>query len=223
MASELRCRTDRGLSLVKGIVRNDANQQAWNVTLNTGAGGFEPYVSANYANYLIAMTEQGTAPTATGFYVGNLPAVGNNVHFTVSYVVGQGGANSESGDTIIPGIQEGFTNGSGAIQSLANAGLAGGLPTIDANLLTAAKLDPKNIAGTPSGVVSASPSPTATTFTAVVTGTVPYLSENFIRWTTGANAGLPFKVSSYTAGAFVVDTMPNIPTAGDTFTIGGRQ
>ncbi len=57
-----------GLSLYF-IVFNQLGQ-VWNTTLNAGAGGWESYVSGNWAQYAIAMTEK----AGSGYYSGTYPA-----------------------------------------------------------------------------------------------------------------------------------------------------
>ncbi len=50
------------------LIRNQA-AQPWSTS--GGTGGFENYATANYADYAISMTEQGTA---SAYYVGSVPA-----------------------------------------------------------------------------------------------------------------------------------------------------
>lgn len=57
-----------GLSLYF-VVFNQIGQ-AWNTTLNTGAGGWETYDSGHWAAYAIAMTEK----AGSGYYSGAYPA-----------------------------------------------------------------------------------------------------------------------------------------------------
>lgn len=101
----------------------------------------------------------------------------------------------------------------------------GGLGLVDSNGLMAAKLDPKNIAGTAYVTVSASPSPTQTTFAGVLTGGAGIIEgESYLRWQTGsANAGGYTKITGFLAGAYTTESMPNAPVAGDVAIIGGHQ
>ncbi len=73
MASELQ--TDYlTAKTVYFLLRNSVGQ-IWN------GAAFEAYVTANYANYDIAGTEQGTA---SGYYVGNMPAVAAGIYYLVA-------------------------------------------------------------------------------------------------------------------------------------------
>ncbi len=55
-------------AVVRGVVAG--TRQYWNPTLNTGAGGWEPYNSAHWAQYAIALTED----TQSGYYAAAFPA-----------------------------------------------------------------------------------------------------------------------------------------------------
>jgi hypothetical protein len=51
------------------IILNRVTGQVWNPTLNTGAGGWEAYNSAHWAQYAVAMTEL----TGSGIYTADFP------------------------------------------------------------------------------------------------------------------------------------------------------
>ena len=172
MASELLTASDTGLALY-ALLRNRAGQ-VW----NTATPGFETYASANYAAYAIALVEQG----ASGYYLGNLPAVPSNAQYTASFACKPAGAGATAAenDPRLTGVQM-IDWGAGALTVLAgslpssSAGTAGGLPTGDASGRVAiqvgtaagqinasngkvpATLDPADVAGTPTGVVASSP------------------------------------------------------------------
>lgn len=55
-------------AVIHGVV--SGTRKVWNTTLNTGAGGWEAYNSANWAQYAIALTEQ----ASSGYYAATYPA-----------------------------------------------------------------------------------------------------------------------------------------------------
>lgn len=64
MAGEIQVSYKTGQT-VYALVRN-ATGKVW----NTQSGAFETYVTANYANYVVSLTEQGSA---SSYYAGNFP------------------------------------------------------------------------------------------------------------------------------------------------------
>lgn len=76
------------------IVFNPQNGQAWNTTLNAGAGGWEAYDSGHWAQYAIAMTEK----AGSGYYVGTYPA-GIEDLLTTEVIYVRGGGSPALGDT----------------------------------------------------------------------------------------------------------------------------
>lgn len=81
---------------------------------SSGVAGFEAYTTANFANYALALTEQGTASRV---YAGNMPGIIGGT-YKVGYYVQVGGGPSESADTLID--TERIEWGGSSIQSLAS-------------------------------------------------------------------------------------------------------
>lgn len=68
MAGELQVSFSRSRT-VYAVLRNQTSGFIWN-TSGGSSGAMEAFVSGNWANYAISLTEQGTA----GYYVGNVPS-----------------------------------------------------------------------------------------------------------------------------------------------------
>lgn len=78
-----------GLSIYVVIVNGDTegadNGKVWNTTLNAGAGGWQTYVSGNWAQYAIPLTEY----AGSGYYRGTYPSgIGAVVTSEVVYING---------------------------------------------------------------------------------------------------------------------------------------
>lgn len=106
---------------VYAVIRN-AVGQVWN---NTGSA-FETYATANYADYVISMTEQGTA---SAFYAGNFPTA---IAAGIYSVVGKeqlGGSAAETDPTISDGVINWNGSASFPLSDLVTSGQIGqGLP-----------------------------------------------------------------------------------------------
>lgn len=84
-------------ALVHGVV--SGVEKVWNPTLNTGAGGWENYNSAHWAQYAVALTEQ----TGSGYYSATYPANIDGV-LTTEAVYVQGGGSPTLGDNPATGL-----------------------------------------------------------------------------------------------------------------------
>ena len=92
MAYDLETRTTTG-SNVHAIIRN-SSAQVWSVS----AVSYVAWVDANWAQYLVPLTEQGTS----GFYYGSVPS-GITQADALSVEIWSGPGTSESSDTFITG------------------------------------------------------------------------------------------------------------------------
>lgn len=110
-------------------------RQVWNPTLNTGAGGWEPFNGAHWAQYAIPLAEQG----ASGYYAADYPA---NVAGVLTSETFYANAAPTLGDAPITNLARtqgqnvGAVNGDAAVpaalqQALASeqTGAAAGVPT----------------------------------------------------------------------------------------------
>ncbi len=101
--------------IIRGFVAGV--RQVWNPTLNTGAGGWEVYNAAHWAQYAIAMTED----AGSGYYAGVYPgaaiyaaAAGGPV-LTTEVVYEQGGASPLITDAPASGIGQSQGSNVGSI------------------------------------------------------------------------------------------------------------
>lgn len=97
MAGELQTNFDSGKT-VYFLVRS-ASSTIW----NTASAALEAYQTANYADYDIAATEQGSA---SGFYVGNFPAAAAPGVYSIVAKQQLGGSPAESDPTIGLGTEQ---------------------------------------------------------------------------------------------------------------------
>lgn len=84
---------------VYALIRNRVGQ-IWSTS---GTGGFEAYATANYADYVISLTEQGTA---SAYYAGNMPST---VPAGLYNLIGKnqiGGSPVETDATIAQGVEQ---------------------------------------------------------------------------------------------------------------------
>lgn len=88
MSNELTTANTSGLTLYAHIL--NASAQRWN------GSAFETYVAANYANYDVAFTEQGTS----GIYAGNFPSSISAGSYEI-YIYQQGGGSPAQGDVVV--------------------------------------------------------------------------------------------------------------------------
>ena len=93
MANEIQADFTTGKTLYAQV--RSATGAIW----NTASAALQAYVTANIADYDIAMTEQGTA---SGYYAGNMPAAAGGV-YNVVVKVRVGGAPAETDPTIATG------------------------------------------------------------------------------------------------------------------------
>lgn len=96
MSAEIQARYSTGktvYAIIRGLSNNTG--KVW----NTATPGFETYNTANFANYVISMTEQGSA---SGFYTGNFPSAIPPGSYSVIAQAQTGGSPAET-DTFVAG------------------------------------------------------------------------------------------------------------------------
>lgn len=122
-------------AVVRGVVAG--TRQYWNPTLNTGAGSWEAFNSAHWAQYAIPLTED----TSTGFYAATYPANITGVLTSEAFYI-QGGGSPTLGDAPAAGLTRTQGENLGAVGGDANVpgvlqqallseqlGVASGTPT----------------------------------------------------------------------------------------------
>lgn len=84
-------------AVVRGVVGGD--RQVWNPTLNTGAGGWETYNVAHWAQYPVALTED----EDSGYFCADYPAnIGDVITTEMFYT--QAGGSPASSDSPVTGL-----------------------------------------------------------------------------------------------------------------------
>lgn len=118
MAGEIQINFDTGLSLY--FMVRSATGTVW----NTGTAAFEAYNSANYANYVVALTEESGSG---GFYKGNFPStISAGVYGVTAKHALAGNGSEAAGDPVI-GIENFQWTGTAPfpLSDLATSGLVG--------------------------------------------------------------------------------------------------
>lgn len=117
MAGEVQITFATGQTL--GFLVRNQSAQIWNTS---GAGAFEAYLTANYASYFVAMTEQGTA---SAYYAGTFPSAIGPGTYNLTAKRQAGGSPLETDQSV--GVGEINWDGTNVIplSSLANSGQIG--------------------------------------------------------------------------------------------------
>jgi hypothetical protein len=182
------------------LIFNRTTGQVWNTTLNTGAGGWQAYNSANWAQYVIALTEL----TGSGVYQATYPA-GIGADLTAEAVYQQAGGSPALGDAPAAGLA--LSQG----QNVAGvAGAADPAETLRDNLTAVAR-------GLAAGTPTASLVPTDLT----ATDANVYAGRSVVFYS-GAAAGCAGRIVAYAVlnGALTLAApLAVTPDAGDGFVI----
>ena len=206
-----------GLTLYS-VVRSFA-ATVWN------GSALEAYNGSNWANYDIALTEQGTSQVYVGTFSGSIAA--GPYHVTVHRqaggspaesdpVIGSGGIDWDGSAVISPFDASSDTVDLGKISGDSTA--ADNLEAMLEGLITGA-VDNSNF------------TPTTTAFeTDLAEASDDHFNNQAVLWRSGDNAGLTFfisdslgKTGGMTGAKLTVDTMPNAASDGDTFEIVGTK
>jgi hypothetical protein len=183
------------------VVVDRVTGEVWNPTLNTGAGGWEAYNSAHWAQYAIALTEL----TGSGFYQAAYPAGIADDVLTIEAFYQQGGGSPTLGDTPAAGLNP--TQGQNIV------GVAGDADvplTLQANLAACLR-------GAAAGVPSVSVIPTDLTV-----AQSNALAGRSVVFLDGPAAFCPGRIVSYnpTNGVLTLAApLPVAPEAADNFIV----
>jgi len=206
-----------GLTLY-GVIRSFANT-VWN------GSSLESYTSGNWANYDVAMSEQGSSQVYVGTFPGSITSGG--YHVTIHR---QAGGSVAETDPVI---------GSGGVDWTGSAVLAAfnaAADTVDVGKLSGDATAADNLEALVEGlqvgsVDSGNFTPSTTAFETDLTETSDdHYNNQAVLWRSGSNAGLTFFISDsvgksglMTGAKLSVDTMPNAAGNGDTFQIIGTK
>ncbi len=183
-------------AIVHGVV--SGTRKVWNPTLNTGAGGWEVYNSANWAQYALALTEQ----ASSGYYAATYPA---NIADVITSEVFYNNVAPTLGDAPVASVQ--YTQGRNMV------GLASD-PVAAENQRDAAS---SMIRGAAEGVPTVSVIPTNLASTQANA-----FAGRSVIFTSGAAADCAGRIVSYavTNGVLTLAApLPVAPAAADTFVI----
>lgn len=182
---------------LRGLV--NGTRQVWNTTLNAGAGGWEAFNAAHWAQYAVALAEDGTS----GYYAADYPA-GIGAVLTTEVFYQQGGGSPATNDGVL---------GSSQSQGQNVAAVAGDADVPD-TLQQALAAEARGLAA---GVPTASVIPTDLAATQANT-----FQGRAVVFTSGAAAGCAARIAAYapTNGVLtLVAPLPVAPSAGDKFVI----
>jgi hypothetical protein len=181
VAGEIQVNYQAGQTL--GFVVRNQSAQVWSAS--GGTGGFESYQTANYSDYFISMTEQGTA---SQYYAGTFPAAIGPGVYNVTSKRQAGGSPLETDPTI--GVGEINWDGSAVIplSSLVTSGQIGQLAPLRlakgcavANFPFKLVSDVDNKTAFTSGVVSGQISRDGNAFQALQSGLVTEFGQGWYR------------------------------------------
>ncbi len=181
-------------AVVRGVV--GGVRKYWNPTLNTGAGGWEVYNSAHWAQYAVALTED----AGSGYYDTDFPA---NISGVITSETYYNNASPTLGDAAIDGIS--YSQGRNS------NGMAGD-PLAVSNMQQAAGAA---VVGAASGVPTAQLIPTnlSTADAAAAVG-------GSIIFTSGAAIRCPARVVGATGSTLsLASPLAAVPAATDTFIV----
>lgn len=185
--------------VIRGV-QADGSLQYWNTTLNAGAGGWEAFNSAHWAQYAIALTEDAN----TGYYHAAYPAgIVGVLTSETAYV--QAGAGPVLGDAPAASIARSQGQNVGAVAGDANVP-----STLQQNLFA---VQP----GAAAGVPTASVIPTNLT-----NAQANAFAGRAVVFTSGAAIGCAARIVGYVVlnGVLTLAApLPVAPAAGDTFVL----
>lgn len=110
-------------AVIHGMVTG--TRQVWNPTLNTGAGGWEAFNGAHWAQYAIPLTEQGSS----GYYAATYPA---NIDEVVTSEMFYNNGTPTLGDAPITSVA--YTQGRNLVGVVGDATAAGNLAASAASM-----------------------------------------------------------------------------------------
>lgn len=185
MAGEIQVATTTGKT-VDAIVRNSVGQ-----VLTISGLTFGAYATANRANYLISLTEQGTA---SGFYAGTMPAVPLGIYSVTAYARAVAGTPAESDPVAAAGTIE--WDGSAVCgASSANVTRLNGSTTPAANLAAA-------YAGYETGTAQAGGA-SSITLRSGASATTDFFKNQAVWILSGTGAGQSNRITAYNGGTKV--------------------
>ena len=201
-----------------------AHVRTYAATIWNGSS-FESYTSGNWADYDVAMTEQGSSQV----YVGTFPGSISAGIYQVTVHRQAGGSVAET-DLVI---------GSGGVEWTGSAVLAAfnaSADTVDVGKVSGDSTAADNLEAMLEGlqvgsVDNSNFTPTTTAFETDLTETSDdHYNNQAVLWRSGSNAGLTFfitdsvgKAGLMSGAKLTVDTMPNAATNGDTFQVIGTK